>query len=87
MVGASETHVGPFCQWETNTLPSSLMDSTMSPKVKIVEREGVGVRSLARNILRVERHVKALGWGLGRLTSNLITYTNLHKPNHKLVSA
>ncbi len=29
----------------------------------------------------------ALGWGLGRLTSNSITHTDLHKPNNKLVCA
>jgi hypothetical protein len=34
--------------------PSSLMDSTKSPKVKIAKGEGVGARSLTRNILRVE---------------------------------
>jgi len=87
MVCASEIHVGPFCQWETNTPPSSLMDLIMSPKVKIVEGEEVRVRSLARNISRVKGHVKALGWGLAKLTSNSIIYTNMHKPNHKSVSA
>jgi hypothetical protein len=35
-----------------NALPNSLTDSTMSPKVKIT-KEGVGVRSLARNTSRV----------------------------------
>jgi hypothetical protein len=29
--------------------PSSLMDSTASPKGEIAEREGVGARSLAHN--------------------------------------
>jgi len=43
------------------------MDSTSSPKVNIVEGEGVGVRFLARNTLGVEGHVGALGWGLRRL--------------------
>jgi hypothetical protein len=55
--------------------------------VKIVEGEEVRVRSLARNISRVKGHVKALGWGLAKLTSNSIIYTNMHKPNHKSVSA
>ncbi len=39
--------------------PSSLIDSTMSPKVKTMEGKGVGVRPLARSILRVERHAEA----------------------------
>ncbi len=38
--------------------PSSLMDSTLSPKVKTTEGEGVGVRSLAYNTLWVEGHVE-----------------------------
>ncbi len=62
------------------------MDSTASPKVKTLKKEAVGVPSLARNISRVERHVGAPRWGSKRLTSNLITHTNLHKPNNKLVS-
>jgi hypothetical protein len=41
---------------------SSLINSTPSPKVNTVEGEGVGVRSLARNILKVEGRVGALGW-------------------------
>jgi hypothetical protein len=67
--------------------PSSLIDSTMSPKVKITEGEGVGAHSLARNISGVEGLVGASRWGLGRLTSNSITHTDLHKPNNKLVNA
>jgi hypothetical protein len=63
------------------------MDSTANPKVKTTKGEGVGAHSLAHNILGVEGHVGALGWGLGRLTSKSITHTNLHKPNSKLVSA
>jgi len=42
--------------------PTSLMDSTSSPKVKTTGREGVGVRSLAHNILGVEGCVRALRW-------------------------
>jgi hypothetical protein len=34
----------------------------MSPKVKIVEGEGVGARSLACNTSGVEGHVEAQGW-------------------------
>jgi hypothetical protein len=39
-----------------------LMDSTMSPKMKIVEGKGVGVRSLARNISGVEGCATGPGW-------------------------
>jgi len=67
--------------------PSSLMDSTVNPKVTTMERKGVGACSLSCNTSGVEGHVGALGWGLGRLTSKSITYTDLHKPNIKLVSA
>jgi len=63
------------------------MDSTMSPKVKSSEGEGVGVHSLVRSTLKVEGCAGALGWGLRRLTSNSIIHTDLHKPNNKLVSA
>jgi len=69
-----------------DTPPSSLMDSNVCPKLKIMEGKGVGAHSLTRNTLRVEGRVGALGWGLGRLTSKSITHTNLHKPNNKLVS-
>jgi hypothetical protein len=67
--------------------PSSLMDSLhLSPKVKTTEG-GVGACSLVRSTSGVEGCVGAPGLGLGRLTSNLITHTNLHKPNNKLVRA
>jgi len=59
----------------------------MSPKMKTTEGKGVGVHSLARNTLGVEEHARALGWGLGRMTSKLITHTDLHKLSNKLVSA
>jgi hypothetical protein len=42
------------------------MDSVASPKVKTMEGERVGVCSLAYNILGVEEHVEAPGWGLGK---------------------
>jgi len=63
------------------------MDSTTSLKVKTMEGEGVRAHSLACNTSRVEGHAGALGWGLGRLTSDSITHMDLHKPNNKLVSA
>ncbi len=67
--------------------PNSLMDSTASPNVKTSEGEGVGVHSLACSILGVEGCVGASGWGLGRLISNSITHTDMHKPNNKLINA
>jgi hypothetical protein len=73
--------------WEYDTPPSSLMNSIVNPKVKITKGEGVGVCSLARSTSKVEGRVGALGCGLGKLTSNSITHMDLHKPNHKLVSA
>jgi len=62
------------------------MESTTNPKVKTMEGEGVGARSLVHNTLGVEGHVGAPGWGLGRVTSKSIIHTDLHKPS-KLVSA
>jgi hypothetical protein len=50
------------------------MDSTTCPKVKIMEGEGIGARSLAPNSLGVEGVIQLFTW----------TYT---KPNNKLVSA
>jgi len=69
--------------WRT---PSSLMDLTMSPKVKTVEGERIGVRFFISNTLGVKGCFGALGWGLGILTSNSIIHTYLHKPNNKSVS-
>jgi len=56
-----------------DTPPNSLKDSNASPKVKTME-EGFGVCSLARNTLKVEGHVKARGWGLGRVT--MVNYSH-----------
>jgi hypothetical protein len=61
------------------------MDSTTNPKVKTT-KGGVVARSLARNTLGVKWRAKVPRWGLGRLTSNSIIHTDLHKPNNKLVS-
>jgi len=44
--------------------PHSLKDSNVNSKVKTTEEEGVGVCSLARNILGVEGRAGVLGWGL-----------------------
>jgi len=46
----------------------------MSPKVEIMEGEEDWAHSLARNTSRVEWCVGVSRWGLGILTSNLITY-------------
>jgi hypothetical protein len=62
------------------------MDSIVSPKVKTSKGEGIGAHSLACSTSGVEGHAGVPGWGLGRLTSKLITHTNLHKPNNKLLS-
>jgi hypothetical protein len=48
-------------------------------KVKTTEREGVRARSMACSISRVEGHAGALGWGLGRVTSESIIHRDLHK--------
>jgi len=66
--------------------PSSLMDSTMSPKVTIMQGEGVAARFLACSTSGVEGCVGDLKWGLKILISKSITHTDLHKPNNKLVS-
>ncbi len=41
---------------------SSLMDSTTNPRVKTTKGEGIGARSLAHNISRVEGCARAPGW-------------------------
>jgi hypothetical protein len=63
------------------------MDSIMNPKVKTMKGKGIGAHSLAYITSKVEGCARAPGWGLGRLTSNSITHTNLHKLNNKLVNA
>jgi hypothetical protein len=59
--------------------PSSLMDSIASSKVKTSEGEKVGACSLGCNTLGVEGRAGVLGWGLRRLTSELIIHMDLHK--------
>jgi hypothetical protein len=49
-------------KWACDTPSSSLMDSTSSPKVKTMKREGVGACSLVRNTSWVEGHVGAPIW-------------------------
>ncbi len=61
--------------------PSSLMDSTMSPKVKTMEGEGVGSQHFGGR-----GACWSFGMGLGILTSISLTHTDLQKPNNKLVN-
>jgi hypothetical protein len=49
-------------KFEVDAPPSSLMDSTASPKVKTAKGKGVEALSLVRNTLEVERRVGTLGW-------------------------
>jgi hypothetical protein len=69
-----------------DTPPSSLMDSTTSPKVTTTGG-GVKAHSLAHRTLEVKGRARALGWGLGRLTSKSIIHMDMHKPNNKFISA
>jgi len=52
----------PTCVIGLDAPANSLIDSTTNPKMKIVEGEGIGVRSLVRNTLGVEGHVGASRW-------------------------
>jgi hypothetical protein len=45
--------------------PNSLIDSTMSPKVKTMEGKRARVLSLTHNTSGVKEHVGTPGWGLG----------------------
>ncbi len=65
-------------------LANSYIDSTTSPKVE--KKKGIRVRYLIRNILGVKTCARVLGWGLGRVASESIIHTDLHKPNNKLVN-
>ncbi len=62
-----------------------MIDSIANPRVKTMKGEEVGARSLAHNISGVKRCVRTPGWGLRRFTSKLITHTDMHKLNNKLV--
>ncbi len=57
-----------------DTPPNSLIDSITSPKVKTTKGEWIGTCSLAHNTSGVEGHVRAPGWGLGRLKSGSIIH-------------
>jgi hypothetical protein len=60
------------------------MDSTMNPKGERIRNWGT---VLGSQHFRGRGGIGVPGWGLGRMTSKLITHTNLHKLNNKLVSA
>jgi hypothetical protein len=47
----------------------------------------MGIRSLARNTLKVKGHVGAPRWGQGGVISMSIIHTDLHKLNNELVTA
>jgi hypothetical protein len=65
---------------------TSWIDSITSPKVKTMEGQGVGARSLVHSTSEVEGCARASGWGLGRVKSESIFHMDLHKPNNKLLS-
>jgi hypothetical protein len=44
--------------------------------VKTTKEEGVEIHFRAHNISGVEGHARVLGWGLRRMTSELIIHTN-----------
>ncbi len=67
--------------------PNSLLNSNVNPKVKIMGKKIMGIRSLTRNILGVKGHAGVLGWGLRQMLSGSIIHTDMHKPNNKLVRA
>jgi hypothetical protein len=70
-----------------DTLLNFLIDSTVSLKVQIANKEGIGVRYLIHSTSGVKGRVGASRWGLGWVISGSIIHLNLHKPNNKLVSA
>jgi len=71
--------------YSVDTSPNSLIDSNASSKVKTTI-EGIEVHSFVRNTSGVKRCARALGWGLGKMTSKSIIHIDLHKPNNKLVN-
>jgi hypothetical protein len=67
--------------------PNSWIDSTANPKVKTMEGQRIGARSLARNTSGVEGRARAPRWGLRWVTSRSIIHMDLHKPNNMLNGA
>jgi hypothetical protein len=54
---------------DISTSPNQTLMFHKVLKLKTTKEERVRVRSLARSTLGVERHVGALGWGLGLMTN------------------
>ncbi len=69
-----------------NTPPSSLMESTVNPKVNNKRRQSQGTL-LDSQHFGGRRVCQSFRMGLGRLANTSITHTNLQKPNNKLVCA
>jgi hypothetical protein len=66
---------------DIDTLPSSLMDSTISPKVWKEKELGHGSQHFEGRGACYSSRV-----GLGQVTSRSIIHADLHKPNNKVVS-
>jgi hypothetical protein len=66
--------------------PNYLEDSNTSLKMKIVEEEGVGVRSLIYSISRVRRMCSSFGMGSRMNDKQVNIRINLHKLNNKLIN-
>ncbi len=75
-----------FIQKLYDASPHSLKDSNVNSKMKTLEEEGIGVRSLNRNTLGLKQCAGALGCELGKVTSGSIIHTNLYKSNNKLIN-
>jgi hypothetical protein len=58
-----------------DTPPSSLMDSTMSPKVKTTKGKGIKAHSLARSISSVENVCWSFGMGISKIDKQ-VTYSH-----------
>jgi len=65
---------GKLIKCINDAFPNTLIDSTMSPKVKTLNVKTFGCARVS-------------GWGLGRVTNKSIIHTDLHQPNNKLVNA
>jgi hypothetical protein len=76
-------------RWSTgamdDTPPSSLMDSTVSLKVKTMKGKELGHTPWLAHF-EGRRACWSFRMGLGRLKSKSINHTDLYKPNNKLVS-
>jgi hypothetical protein len=60
----SNCHYNDYKSFDIDTPPNSLIDLTVSPKVKTTKGQRIRVLSLARNTLGVKGHAGVLGWGL-----------------------